>query len=181
MEQYVGLDVSQDVTHICVVDRDGKKLWEGNCDSTPEAIGGTIRKHAPTATKIGLESGHLSTWHWHGLTDMGLPAICIDAYHAHGVLKIQMNKTDKNDAHGLAQIMRCGWYKEVKIKDFENHESRALLRTRSNLISMRTDLVNQIRGTLKTFGILIKGIAGVSFEKRIQEIIDEGNRARIEL
>ncbi len=173
MEQYVGLDVSQDVTHICVVDRDGKKLWEGHCDSTPEAIGGTIRKHAPTATKIGLESGHLSTWHWHGLTDMGLPAICIDAYHAHGVLKIQMNKTDKNDAHGLAQIMRCGWYKEVKIKDFENHESRALFRTRSNLISMRTDLVNQIRGTLKTFGILIKGIAGVGFEKRIQEIIDE--------
>ena len=54
MEQYVGLDVSQDVTHICVVDRDGKKLWEGHCDSTPEAIGGTIRKHAPTATKIGL-------------------------------------------------------------------------------------------------------------------------------
>ena len=173
MEQYVGLDVSQDVTHICVVDRDGKKLWEGHCDSTPEAIGGTIRKHAPTATKIGLESGHLSTWHWHGLTDMDLPAICIDAYHAHGVLKIQMNKTDKNDAHGLAQIMRCGWYKEVKIKDFENHESRALFRTRSNLISMRTDLVNQIRGTLKTFGILIKGIAGVGFEKRIQEIIDE--------
>ena len=77
MEQYVGLDVSQDVTHICVVDRDGKKLWEGHCDSTPEAIGETIRKHAPTATKIGLESGHLSTWHWHGLTDMGLPAICI--------------------------------------------------------------------------------------------------------
>ncbi len=74
---------------------------------------------------------------------------------------------------GLAQIMRCGWYKEVKIKDFENHESRALFRTRSNLISMRTDLVNQIRGTLKTFGILIKGIAGVGFEKRIQEIIDE--------
>lgn len=173
MEQYVGLDVSQDVTHICVVDRDGKRLWEGHCASTPEAIGEAIRKYAPTVTKIGLESGHLSTWHWHGLTDLGLPAICIDAYHAHGVLKIQMNKTDKNDAHGLAQIMRCGWYKEVRIKSFETHESRALFRTRSNLISMRTDLVNQIRGTLKTFGILIKGIAGVKFEKRIQDIIDE--------
>lgn len=105
---------------------------------------------------------------------MDLPAICIDAYHAHGVLKLQMNKTDKNDAHGLAQIMRCGWYKEVKIKSFENHESRALFRTRSNLVTMRTDLINQIRGTLRTFGILIKGIAGVGFENRIQEIIDEG-------
>ncbi len=61
MEQYVGLDVSQDVTHICVVDRDGKKLWEGSCESTPEAIGETIKKQAPDAVKIGLESGHLST------------------------------------------------------------------------------------------------------------------------
>ena len=174
MKQYIGLDVSQDVTHVCVVDHDGHKLWEGDCDSTPEAIGATIKKHAPGVVKIGLESGHLSTWHWHGLTDMGLPAICIDAYHAHGVLKLQMNKTDKNDAHGLAQIMRCGWYKEVQIKSFESHESRALFRTRSNLVTMRTDLINQIRGTLKTFGILIKGIAGVGFEARIQEIIDEG-------
>lgn len=174
MEQYVGLDVSQDVTHMCVVNRDGKILWQGDCASTPEAIGKTIRKYAPDVEKIGLESGPLSTWHWHGLTDMGLPAICIDSYHAHGVLKLQMNKTDKNDAHGLAQIMRCGWYKAVQIKSFLSHESRALFRARSNLVSVRTDIVNQMRGTLKTFGILIKGIAGVGFEKRIQEIIDEG-------
>ncbi len=174
MEQYVGLDVSQDLTHVCVVDRDGKTLWQGDCASTPEAIGTTIQKHAPHVVRIGLESGHLSVWHWHGLTDMGLPAICIDSYHAHGVLKLQLNKTDKNDAHGLAQIMRCGWYKEVQVKSFESHESRALFRARSHLVTMRTDLINQIRGTLKTFGILIKGIAGVGFEKRVQEIIDEG-------
>lgn len=175
MDQFVGLDVSQDVTHICVVDRDGNKVWEGSCESTPEAIGVTVQKYAPSAVKIGLESGHLSTWHWHGLKDMGLPAICIDAYHAHGVLRLQLNKTDKNDASGIAQIMRCGWYKEVLIKSFENHESRALFRTRSNLVSMRTDVVNQIRGMLKTFGILFKGIAGVGFESRVQEIIDEGS------
>jgi len=175
MEQYVGLDVSQDVTYVCVVDHEGKTLWQGDCASTPEAIGETIKKRAPRVLKIGLESGSLSTWHWHGLTDMALPAICIDAYHAHGVLKLQMNKTDKNDAHGLAQIMRCGWYKEVTIKSFESHESRALFRTRSNLVTLRTDLINQIRGTLKTFGILIKGIAGTGFEARIQEIIDEGS------
>ena len=59
MEQYVGLDVSQDETHICVVDRDGKKLWEGHCASTPEAIGKTVKEHAPDTKKIGLESGHL--------------------------------------------------------------------------------------------------------------------------
>ena len=174
MEQYVGLDVSQDVTYVCVVDRDGKTLWQGECLSTPEDIGATVKEKAPAVVKIGLESGNYATWHWHGLNDMGLPAICIDAYHAHGVLKVQMNKTDKNDAHGIAQIMRCGWYKVVKVKSFASHEIRALFRARSNLIVMRTDLVNQIRGTLRTFGILIKGIAGVGFEKRVQEIIDDG-------
>ena len=114
MEQYVGLDVSQSVTNVCVVDREGKPLWEGDCDSTPDAIANVIRRHAPQAVKIGFESRQLSTWHWHGLTDLGLPAICIDAYHAHGALKLQMNKTDKNDARGIAQIMRCGWYRQVQ-------------------------------------------------------------------
>lgn len=174
MEQYVGLDVSQDATYVCVVDRDGKTLWQGQCLSTPESIGATVKEKAPAAVKIGLESGSYSTWHWHGLNDMGLPVICIDAFHANGVLKVQMNKTDKNDAHGIAQIMRCGWYKTVKVKSFKSHEIRALFRARTNLIVMRTDIVNQIRGTLRTFGILIKGIAGVRFEERVQEIIDDG-------
>src|ERR1039458_1133950 len=146
MQQYVGLDVSQELTYACVVDRDGKILWQGQCASTPEAIGAIIKEKAPGAVRIGLESGNYATWHWHGLSDMGLPAICIDAYHAHGVLKVQMNKTDKNDAHGIAQIMRCGWYKVVKVKSFASHEIRALFRARSNLIVMRTDIVNQIRG-----------------------------------
>jgi transposase len=111
MKYYAGLDVSQQETHICIVDEDGKKLWEGKCDSTPEAIGAIIKKKFPAVEKIGLETGNLATYLWHGLNDMGLPVICIDAYHAHGVLKLQMNKTDKNDAHGLAQIMRSGWFK----------------------------------------------------------------------
>lgn len=174
MDQYVGLDVSQDETYVCVVDRDGKIVWQGVCLSTPESIGSAIKEKAPHAVRIGMESGNYSTWHWHGLNDLGLPVICIDAYHAHGVLKVQMNKTDKNDAHGIAQIMRCGWYKPVKVKSFASHETRALFRVRSNLIVMRTDIVNQIRGTLRTFGILIKGIAGVRFEARVQEIIEEG-------
>ncbi|MDY6868259.1 MAG: IS110 family transposase [Chloroflexota bacterium] len=174
MKHYVGLDVSQEETHICVIDEDDRKIWQGKCLPTPEAIGKLIKEHAPDAAKIGLETGNLSTYLWHGLNDMGLPVICIDAYHAHGVLKLRMNKTDKNDAHGLAQIMRSGWFKAVKVKSFASHEIRALYRARSSLVSMRSDVVNQIRGCLRVFGIFIKGIAGVGFEKRVQEIIDEG-------
>lgn len=174
MEQYVGLDVSQDVTYVCVVNREGKALWQGKCDSTPEAMTATIREKAPGAVRIGLETGPLATWHWHGLNDLGLPVIYIDAYHTHGVLGMQMNKTDKNDAHGIARIMQAGWYKSVKVKSLQTHESRALFKARTGLVGMRTETGNQIRGILKTFGIIIKGSAGVAFEGRVQEIIDEG-------
>jgi transposase len=174
MKHYVGLDISQEETHICVIDENDKTVWQGKCLSTPDAIGPLIQQHAAGAARIGLETGNLSTFLWHGLNDMGLPVICIDAYHAHGVLKLRMNKTDKNDAHGLAQIMRSGWFKPVKVKSFASHEIRALYRARTSLVSMRSDVVNQIRGCLRVFGIFVKGIAGVGFEKRVQEIIDEG-------
>jgi transposase len=173
-EQYIGLDISQDVAYVCVVDREGKSLWQGKCDSTPESMAATIRDKAPNAVRIGLETGPLSTWHWHGLNDLGLPVICIDAYHTHGVLGMQMNKTDKNDAQGIARIMQAGWYKSVTVKSLKTHEIRALYKARAGLVGMRTETANHIRGILKTFGIIIKGSAGVSFEKRVQEIVGEG-------
>jgi hypothetical protein len=81
MEQYVGLDVSQEQTSVCVVDGGGKVIWEGKCTSTPEAIAATIRMRAPEAARIGLESGPLSAWHWHELRKLGLPVVCLDARH----------------------------------------------------------------------------------------------------
>ena len=82
MEQYVGLDVSLEQTSVCVVDGSGKTLWQGKCASTPEAIAATIRAKAPAVVRIGLESGPLSSWHWHELRKAGLPVVCLDARHA---------------------------------------------------------------------------------------------------
>ena len=104
MKQYVGLDVSQDQTSICVVDESGRVLWQGKCASTPEAIAATLNSKAPQAERIGLESGPLSIWLCHGLTTLGLPVVCLDAHHAKAALKLQLNKSDANDARGLAQI-----------------------------------------------------------------------------
>ena len=104
MKQYVGLDVSQDQTSICVVDESGRVLWQGKCASTPEAIAATLSSKAPQAERIGLESGPLSIWLCHGLTALGLPVVCLDARHAQAALKLQLNKSDANDARGLAQI-----------------------------------------------------------------------------
>jgi hypothetical protein len=102
MKQYVGLDVSQDQTSICVVDESGRVLWQGKCASTPEAIAATLGSRAPQAER--MESGPLSIWLCHGLTALGLPVVCLDARHAKAALKLQLNKSDANDARGLAQI-----------------------------------------------------------------------------
>src|SRR6476660_1800716 len=117
MEHYVGLDVSLKLTAICIVDRTGKVEREGVVASDPEAITTFIKLHAPHVVRIGLETGATSTWLWTELNKMGLPVICIDARHAKAALKMQINKSDRNDAVGIARIMQCGWYKEVCVKD----------------------------------------------------------------
>jgi len=170
METFVGLDVSLETTHVCVVDGNGKTVWQGSCCSTPEALADTIRKHARGAQRIGLESGMFSTWHWHSLKAMNLPVVCIHARHAKAALSMQVNKTDKNDALGIAQIMRMGWYKEVGVKSLTSHEVRAVLGVRSRLVGLRTDVMNQVRGVLKNFGLVLQKGKGPRFEERVEEI-----------
>ena len=119
MEYYVGLDVSLKQTSICVVDQSGSVVREGVVDSDPEAISVYVRSKAPGAVRIGLETGPTSTWLWTELKRLGLPVICIDARHAKAVLKMQINKSDRNDAIGIARIMQTGWFKEVHVKDID--------------------------------------------------------------
>ena len=106
MEYYVGLDVSLKQTSICVVDQTGSVVREGVVDLDPEAISGYVRSMAPDAVRIGLETGPTSTWLWTELKRFDLPVICIDARHAKAVLKMQINKSDRNDAIGIARIMQ---------------------------------------------------------------------------
>ena len=123
MEYYVGLDVSLKQTSICVVDQTGSVVREGVVDSDPEAISGYVRSKAPDAVRIGLETGPDVHWLWTELKRLGLPVICIDARHAKAVLKMQINKSDRNDAIGIARIMQTGWFKEVHVKDIDSHRS----------------------------------------------------------
>jgi len=125
---YAGLDVSDKKTHICIVDEKGGLRWRGVCVTDPEALSRTLKKRA-------------------------LPAVCICARHAKGVLSTRLNKSDVNDAEGLAQLSRTGWYKEVHIKDKDTHLDRTLLRVRHQLIKSHADMLNQLRGLLKLFGL----------------------------
>ena len=125
MEYYVGLDVSLKQTSICVVSGTGSVVREGVVDSNPDAIAAFVRSKAPGAIRVGLETGPTSTWLWTELKRLGLPVICIDARHARAVLKMQINKSDRNDAAGIARIMQTGWFKEVRVKDLHSHTVKA--------------------------------------------------------
>ena len=173
MEFYVGLDVSLKQTSICVVDQTGLIVREGVVDSDPEAIPVFMKSKAPDAVRIGLETGPTSTWLWTELKRLGLPVICIDARHAKAVLKMQINKSDRNDAIGIARIMQTGWFKEVHVKDIDSHSVRALLGSRALLVKIKRDLENQVRGLFKNLGLVIgRGTFNV-FAVRAEELIED--------
>jgi transposase len=140
MEYYVGLDVSLKQTSICVVNRPGSIVQEGVVDSDPEAIASFVRSKAPGTVRIGIETGPTTTWLWTELKRLGLPVICIDARHAKAGLKMQINKSDRNDAAGIACIMQTGWFKEVRVKDLDSHAIKALLVSRALLVKIKRDL-----------------------------------------
>jgi transposase len=100
MKHYVGLDVSQKETSVCVVDDQGRLVVEGKAKSMPGALADLIRKRAPHAERIGFETGAMASWLWHELRRVDLPVVCIDARHAHAALSVRMNKSDQNDARG---------------------------------------------------------------------------------
>ena len=173
MELYVGLDVSLKETSICVVDRDGAVIAEGVAMSDPEALAEYITSEALGAVRIGLESGPTSTWLWHELKALDLPVICIDARHAKAALAMQINKTDRNDAIGIARIMQTGWYREVQVKRLSCHEVRAALNSRALFVRMKRDVENQIRGLLKNFGLIIGKVGRSVFPTRVRELLME--------
>ena len=171
MERYIGLDVSLEETSICVVDKAGTIVCEGKVMSQPESIAAFVTARAPGAVRIGLEAGPTSTWLWTELHALDLPVICIDARHAKAALSMQINKSDRNDARGLARIMQCGWYKEVRVKSLDSHGVRAMLNSRAMLVKIKRDLDNQIRGLLKNVGLVVGQAKGKVFSTRVEALI----------
>jgi transposase len=172
MEHFVGLDVSLKLTAICIVDQAGSVIREGVVDSAPETIAEFVTSNAPNVVRIGLEAGPTATWLWTELRQLGLPVICIDARHAKAVLKMQINKSDRNDAAGIARIMQTGWFKQVRVKDLDSHYIRALLASRALLVKIKRDLENQVRGLLKNLGLVIGRAKLNVFAVRAEELIE---------
>lgn len=117
MDQYVGLDVSLKETCVCVIDGEGNRVWQGKCSSSPDDIEEVIRRHAPRAVRVALETGPLCVWHWHALRQSSVPVVCIHARHAKAALMMQLNKTD--------QTMHTAWRRSFAVVGIGKSKSRA--------------------------------------------------------
>jgi len=170
MEQYIGLDVSLKDTAISIR-QGGSRIWRDKCPSDPALLAEIILKRAPLAKRVVFETGPLSTWFYHALTSAGVPAICIEARHAQKILSETLNKTDANDADGLAQLAEAGFYKAVRVKSFEAMLDRTLIGVRKQVAGMSIQLSNQIRGVMKTFGLIVPKSKGRVFEGHVKELL----------
>lgn len=118
-----------------------------------------------------FETGPLSVWFYHALRTERVPAICIDARHAKAALDMAANKTDANDADGLAHLAEVGFFREVRVKGFDSMLTRTLVAARTRLVRITTELSNQIRGIMKTFGLLVPAGKGTTFEKNVRRLL----------
>ncbi len=171
MEHFAGLDVSVKETSVCIVDGTGKIVREVKVASEPEALLPVLTNPSYHFKRIGLEAGPLSQWLFSALAEAGLPAICVETRHMRAVLKAQINKTDRNDARGMAQMMRAGLYRPVHVKTLRSQKHRMLLTHRKLLQSKAVSIDNDLRGTLRNFGLKVGMVGALKFEARIRELV----------
>ncbi|MGE8942018.1 IS110 family transposase [Leptospira interrogans] len=173
MSLFAGLDVSVRTTAVCILDAVGRVLHEATTDSTPEAIAGYLHSLGQRFERIGLEAGPLSQWIYGGLVDQNLPAICVETRHMHAALSARINKTDRNDARGIAQMMRVGLFKSVHVKTPASQHRRLLLTSRKLLQRKIYDIENDLRGSLRNFGLKVGMVGAVGFEERVRKLVSD--------
>jgi transposase len=173
MTYLAGLDVSLRSTHICVLDDSGKMLAEGKTDSEVADIIAFLDELDIEITEVALEAGTLTQYLTYGLQFAGYEVVCMEARQVKAALSAMRNKTDKNDARGIAQLLRSGWYSRVHIKSIESHQIRALLSSRKAVLAKCIDLEQEIRGLFKVFGIKLPARLGHgSFDPKVRPLIE---------
>jgi transposase len=172
MAHYVGLDVSVRHTSICIIDEIGKLVRETRVASDPAAIIPILTAPTIDCRRVGLEAGPLSQWLFSGLGEAGLPVICVETRHMKAALAAQVNKTDRNDARGIAQMMRVGLYRPVHVKTAASQEKRTLLTARKLLQGQNRAIENDLRGLLRSFGLKVGPTSAGGFDARVRQLVD---------
>jgi len=138
---------------VCVLDGSENIVFEGKTSSQPDALWKLLHAKASDAARIVLETGLLACWLWHELKGRNFPVICLDARHARAALAMRVNKTDRNDARGLAELARMGWYREANVKSMESRYTHSLLAARAKLGRPSTRCREPDARLLKGFGL----------------------------
>jgi transposase len=153
MKYFTGIDVSLRFVSICVIDEAGVVRHEEKLAAEVDVIVAGLRRFSAEIKQVGFEAGALTQYLTYGLQAAGFEVICLEARQVAATLAAMRNKTDRNDARGLAQILRSGWYRQVHVKSLESHQLRALLSSRKAILTKCIDLENELRGLLKVFGV----------------------------
>ena len=173
MEYFVGLDVSLRSCALCIIDGKGTILLERELPCEVKDIAECLAGFPHPIERVGFEAGTMSQHLFFGLTGEGFEVVCMEARQVNAALSAMRNKTDKNDARGIAQVLRTGWFSPVHMKSRESHGVRALLSTRKALLKKTMDLANEVRGLLKIFGIrLPKTVKHGSFDGVVRPMIE---------
>jgi transposase len=170
MEYYAGIDVSLELSSVCIVDAKGKIVKENKVESNPDALIAFLRGLIMPIDRIGLEAGPLSQWLHAGLTKAGFETVLLETRHVKAALSAMTVKTDRRDARGIAQLLRMGWFRPVHCKSIGSQEVRALLVARKLLLGKLLDVEISIRGILRGFGLKLGLVTRKSFESRVREL-----------
>ena len=171
MTYFAGLDVSLEWTSVCVVDGDGGIVREAKVASEPEALAAFFAGLDVEMARIGLEAGPLSQWLHDGLSGAGLPVVCAETRHLQAVLSATVNKSDRNDARGIAQMVRTQLIRPVHVKMVLSQEKRMLLTNRRFMLKQVCDAEANIRGTLRNFGLKVGKVGRSGFEARVLDLV----------
>src|SRR5437016_6834170 len=169
MKYFVGLDVGLEETNVCVIDSEGLTVREVKVSTEPAAIRSAVEGYADRLDRVGVEGSSLGIWLYRELQPAGVPIIVVEARHMRVSLSTMRNKTDRNDARGIAQMMRLGWYRAVHVKNIDTQKTRSLLANRKLLKRKLIDIENHIRGTLRAYGLLIGAMGRGGYEARVRD------------
>lgn len=171
MEHYAGIDVSLECSSLCVVDATGKIVREAKVASDPEALIAWFGSLGLQVVRIGLEAGPLSQWLYAAMKQAGLAVELLETRHVRRAFETMLVKSDRNDARGIAQLMRHGWFRPVHCKSLPAQEVRALLTARKLVQSKLQDTENSLRGILRGFGLKVGKTTPTRFAGRIKDLV----------
>jgi transposase len=171
MNHYAGIDVSLECSSVCVVDASGKIVREAKVASEPAALIAWFRSCGFDLERIGLEAGPLSQWLFAAMREAGLVAELLETRHVRKAFEAMPVKSDRNDARGIAQLMRLGWFRPVHCKSMSAQETRTLLTARKLVQTKLRDVENSLRGILRGFGLKVGKTTERQFAGRIEELV----------